>query len=66
MNSPAPYTRILRNLDLTPVMSFGYIPIADALLKEEQVKTPELTARVQLNGVFFDLSCRGRFNSYGV
>jgi len=55
MNGPKPYTQISScrscgNPNLEPIMSFGCTPLADALLTEEQLKTPELT--VPLNLVF--------------
>jgi SAM-dependent methyltransferase len=55
MTSPPPYTRIsgcraCGNPNLKPILSFGSTPLADALLKEEQLKTEEL--KVPLDLVF--------------
>ena len=53
MNNPKPYTQIsgcrsCGKTDLEPVISFGHTPIADALLKEEQLGLPELTVPLNL------------------
>jgi len=55
MTSPTPYTQIsgcraCGNPNLEPILSFGSTPLADALLKEEQLKTEEL--KVPLDLVF--------------
>jgi SAM-dependent methyltransferase len=55
MTSPPPYTQIsgcraCGNPHLKPILSFGSTPLADALLKEEQLKTEEL--KVPLDLVF--------------
>jgi SAM-dependent methyltransferase len=55
MTSPPPYTQIsgcraCGNPNLKPILSFGSTPLADALLKEEQLKTEEL--KVPLDLVF--------------
>ena len=53
MNNPVPYTHIsgcrsCGNSNLQPIVSFGRTPLADALLTEEQLKTPELTVPLDL------------------
>ena len=53
MNNPTPYTQISScrscgNPNLKPILSFGCTPLADALLTEEQLKTPELTVPLDL------------------
>lgn len=53
MNSPNPYTQISScrscgNPNLTPILSFGCTPLADALLTEEQLKTPQLAVPLDL------------------
>jgi SAM-dependent methyltransferase len=53
VNSPEPYTQIsgcrsCGNPNLKSIISFGNTPLADALLKEEQLKKPELTVPLDL------------------
>lgn len=53
MNIPKPYTQIsgcrsCGNPDLKPIISFGNTPLADALLKEEQLEKLELTVPLDL------------------
>jgi len=53
VNNSEPYTQIsgcrsCGNPNLKPIISFGNTPLADALLKEEQLKKPELTVALDL------------------
>jgi SAM-dependent methyltransferase len=53
VNNSEPYTQIsgcrsCGNPNLKPILSFGKTPIADALLKEVQLKKPELTVPLDL------------------
>ena len=53
MNNQQPYTQIsgcrsCGNTNLKPIISFGKTPLADALLKEEQLEKPELTVPLDL------------------
>jgi len=53
MNNLTPYTQISScrscgNPNLKPILSFGCTPLADALLTEEQLKTPEITVPLDL------------------
>ena len=53
MTTPTPYKQIsgcrsCGNINLKPIISFGNTPLADALLKEEQLKKPELTVPLDL------------------
>ena len=54
MNNGKPICRSCGHDKLEPVISFGRTPLADALLKEKQLGSPEITAPLDL---VFCLSC---------
>ena len=48
MNSPMPPCRSCGSPDLKLILSFGRTPLADALLTQEQLRLPEITAPLDL------------------
>ena len=48
MTNPTPACRSCSHPDLTPIISFGTTPLADALLTDEQLSLPEITAPLDL------------------